>query len=240
MITLLFSVEMYERVPWHTSPGWSGGCPLVSPSTGSLRWPPFSSRGSIRWSTPRSRRARRCGHGGHHLGGLVEAGTSDGALGRRSTGVAGSRTLSLGVCHRCRRPRPRHQRLRPAQCRRGQGSHKSGSSTPGPPTTTPFDDLDELLGTTRPGDYVAIQAYLDPTAETDQTLPACPPGHPVPLPHGPLRSGSGRGFSTPQDSFTRGAEHRVFVQTLGGSAVAPGTGAPGGRVILEQLAQMRS
>jgi transaldolase/glucose-6-phosphate isomerase len=33
-----------------------------------------------------------------------------------------------------------------------------------------FDDLGELLGTLEPRDYVAIQAYLDPTTETEQVL----------------------------------------------------------------------
>jgi hypothetical protein len=33
-----------------------------------------------------------------------------------------------------------------------------------------FDPLGELLGTLEPRDYVAIQAYLDPTAETEQLL----------------------------------------------------------------------
>jgi hypothetical protein len=34
----------------------------------------------------------------------------------------------------------------------------------------PLDDLDEALADVRPGDYVAIQAYLDRTPVTEETL----------------------------------------------------------------------
>jgi transaldolase/glucose-6-phosphate isomerase len=40
----------------------------------------------------------------------------------------------------------------------------------GPGEAPGFDDLETLLGTLKRRDYVAIQAYLDPTAETEQVL----------------------------------------------------------------------
>ena len=58
----------------------------------------------------------------------------------------------------------RHQPLRPAQRGRGQGGHRPRCSTTGR-----TDDRDRarsptLLDQVGPGDYVAIQAYVDPEA----------------------------------------------------------------------------
>jgi hypothetical protein len=205
---------------------------LLAPDS-AFRAADASSGGSIRWSTLRSRRARRCESAAHRLGSLVGAGHPMVRLGRVVPGWLGAELFRWGL------PPPSPTTFSASTPSTSPMSPRPRKSQkrildPGTPTT-PFDDLDELLGTTRLGDYVAIQAIWAPTAETDQTLPAYPPEHPVPLQH--VRAA----VSPPHKIVSQGGPNT-------GSSSRPSgiwqslraLGRRVGRVSLEQLAQMRS
>ncbi|MGH2711198.1 MAG: glucose-6-phosphate isomerase [Actinomycetota bacterium] len=47
---------------------------------------------------------------------------------------------------------------------------RTGEALKAPPAGEPGGDIDEMLGTVRPGDYVGIQAFVAPSAETWESL----------------------------------------------------------------------
>ena len=85
----------------------------------------------------------------------------------------------MGDGHGRGRPPPGHQSLRPAQRRGGQGAGPRGRRRPTPkqascPRTNrrrwPAKRCKRSWPRPRLGDYVALQAYVQPTAETDAAL----------------------------------------------------------------------
>ena len=78
------------------------------------------------------------------------------------------RILPLGVRDRGRRRDPRDQPVRPAERPGGEGPNERDSRRPGAQglsRTEPEGPVEELLAQARQGDYVAIQAFVDPAEE---------------------------------------------------------------------------
>jgi len=82
----------------------------------------------------------------------------------------GGEFFSLGVRRRGRRRVPRDQSLRPAGRAGGEGSDEPGAATGKDPALEPEGSLDGLLAQARPGDYVCVQAFVEPSDENDRRL----------------------------------------------------------------------
>ena len=80
---------------------------------------------------------------------------------------AGAGVLPLGVRDRGGRLDPRDQPVRPAQRAGGEGQDERGPRRRRNPDVEPRGSLDELFAQAQPGDYVAVQAFIDPAREAE-------------------------------------------------------------------------